>query len=155
MRCCGGGCDGPAASSPSAALKIRPNAGKVNRNGTGRAGRRKVNYEVLGYNPLNNKLFIKKIPKQKQPAGPWGVGAGGGGLKAVAKLVRGGLSISCPNCPGDWQNELRLGNRVGSIPIICPGCPPNWRTYLPEQYKMTTLKEGKNIIFVRKNYYRQ
>lgn len=146
VRCCGGGCDGPAASSPSAALQMRPNAGKANRNGTGRAARRKVNYEVLGYNPLNNKLFIKKIPKQKQPAGPLGIGAGGGGLKAVAKLVRGGISITCPNCPADWQNELRLGNRVGSIPVVCPGCPPNWRTYLPEQFKMTTLKEGKNRI---------
>jgi DNA-directed RNA polymerase subunit M/transcription elongation factor TFIIS len=131
VRCCGGGCDGPAASS---ALEMRPGGKRAN--GTNRAARRKVNYEVLAYNPLNNKLFIKRKnkPATRQD--------GGGSNKAVAKLVRGGISITCPRCPADWQNQLRLGNRVGTIPVVCPGCAPNWREYLPQDFKMTTVKGG-------------
>jgi DNA-directed RNA polymerase subunit M/transcription elongation factor TFIIS len=120
---------------------MRPGGGGGKRvNGTGRAGRRKVNYEVLAYNPLNNKLFIKKKNKPRNQDN--GVLSGGGGNRAVAKLVRGGISITCPKCPADWQNQLRLGNRVGTIPVVCPGCASNWRSFLPEQYTMTTLKGG-------------
>lgn len=147
VRCCGGGCDGPAASS-AAALEMRPGGGVGGKrvNATGRAARRKVNYEVLGYNPLNNKLFIKRKNKPARGQDAGGV-LGGGGNKAVAKLVRGGISITCPRCPADWQNQLRLGNRrVGSIPVVCPGCAPNWREFLPTEYKMTTLREGETLL---------
>ncbi|XP_059475976.1 uncharacterized protein LOC132196993 [Neocloeon triangulifer] len=98
-------------------------------NGT-RVTKRRVQYEVLGFDQAKNQLIVKK---KKRP-----------GIKytAVAKFVSGGLSISCAGCPDGWQNDLRLGDGVGTVAVKCPGCGPGWRKLLPSNFKTNVTESG-------------